>query len=93
MTVEYERDFVTRQYHMQVVRALVSERDRYRQALVKVSARVMTFGGFQRTPRGEFWVSRDDVLRAIEEEFAAAAPSDSEAHPTAARSGEKGPRP
>jgi hypothetical protein len=29
--------------------------------------RLMTFGGFQRTERGEFWVSRDDVLRLISE--------------------------
>lgn len=37
----------------------------------RIVKRLMTFGGFQRTERGEFWVSRDDVLRLLEEEFGA----------------------
>jgi hypothetical protein len=47
--------------------------DPYREALLSVGARVMTFGGFQRAPGGEFWVSRDDVIRCIDEELDAAA--------------------
>lgn len=43
--------------------------DPYLEALLTVGERVMTFGGFQRTPRGEFWISREDVLRAIDEEL------------------------
>lgn len=43
--------------------------DPYREALLSVGARVMTFGGFQRTPGGEFWVSRDDVIRCIDHEL------------------------
>jgi hypothetical protein len=29
--------------------------------------RIMRFGGMQRTPQGEFWISRDDVLRLLDE--------------------------
>lgn len=41
----------------------------YLRALVTVAERVMTFGGFQ---RGEFYVSRDNVIRCIDEELEAA---------------------
>lgn len=47
--------------------------DSYRDALLSVAARVMTFGGFQRTDRGEFWISRDSVIRCIDEELENAA--------------------
>ena len=47
--------------------------DPYREALLSVGARVMTFGGFQRTPRGEFWISRDSVILCIDEELEKAA--------------------
>jgi hypothetical protein len=35
--------------------------------LMRIGERVMTFGGFQRTERGEFWVARDDVMRLLAE--------------------------
>lgn len=40
----------------------------------RIVTRLMTFGGFQRTERGEFWVSRDDVLRLLDEEFGVGSP-------------------
>lgn len=46
--------------------------DRYREALLRVGERVMTFGGFQRAERGEYWVSRNSVRACLDEELARA---------------------
>lgn len=46
---------------------VADERDRLHEALQMMEQRVMAFGGFQRAEKGEFWISRDDVLRLIAE--------------------------